>query len=168
MQVTDQPERRQRVRRRSDRRRTWPFVLIVAVSFTVLAVAFHDLNDVRNLSRGNRTLISRLGADERELAAVQGAQARAGATHRKQIAASDLKLCTKLYGQIVTLEKTSAAQATVAIYHHLLPSIPLPEIRALVKNAHQGAKRVEKQFDPAQCHQLPSQKIVKAPKQPAK
>lgn len=153
-------ERRHKARRRGDRRRTWPFLLLTAVSFAVLAIAFDQISTVRSLSTDNRTLIKNQGRDEAKLTKVIARQASEGKTHRAQIAASDLQLCTKLYGQIVALEKTSARQATVAIYHHLLPSIPLPEIRALVASAHAGAKRAEAQFDPAQCHNLPSQHLT--------
>lgn len=161
MQVIEQ-ERRHKTRRKSDRRRTWPFVVLMIVSFLVLAAAFHDIEKVRDLSNSNRTLINRIGGDERKLAGVTKRQATEGVTHRKQIAASDLQLCTKLYGQIVRLEKNSAATATVPIYHRLLPSIPLSDIRNLVKSAQSGALRVEAQFDPKQCRMLPSQKITKA------
>jgi hypothetical protein len=147
---------------RRERNRTLPFLAVVLLSFVILVLVFRDVGDVRNLSQSNRMLITRLAGDEARLANVTKTLATQGETHRKQIAASDLQLCTKLYGQVVQLEKNSAATATVAIYHRLLPSIPLSDIRNLVRSAQAGALRVERQFDPAQCHQLPSQKITKA------
>lgn len=160
--MTDPQERRYKIRRREDRRRSRPFIVLMIVSFLVLAAAFHDIEKVRDLSNSNRTLIKNQGRDETKLKRVIQLQTTEGATHRKQIAASDLQLCTKLYGQIVRLEKDSAATTTVAIYHHLLPSVPLTDIRNLVKSAQSGALRVEAQFNPKQCRMLPSQKITKA------
>lgn len=173
MWVTDHEHAREEARnkredagiKRSERRersRTRPFAFVVILSFVILLLCFRDINDVRNLSQSNRTFIEKQATDEHELATLTKLQAREGATHRRQIAASDLQLCTKLYGQIVRLEKNSAATATVPIYHRLLPSIPLSDIRNLVQSAQAGALRVEKQFAPAQCHQLPSQKITKS------
>lgn len=147
---------------RRERSRTWPFFAVVLVSFVVLVLALRDVENVRHLSNSNRALIFRQGEDESKLATLAKTQLAEGATHRAALAASDLQLCTKLYGQIVRLEKNSAATATVPIYHRLLPSIPLSDIRNLVQSAQAGALRVEKQFAPAQCHQLPSQKITKS------
>lgn len=144
-------------------RSTAAFVAVVLVALAVTAYVVYQQGVVTKLAADNKTSIGRLATDEAVLATIQLRQAAEGKTHREQIAASDLQLCTKLYGQIVLLEKTSAAQATVAIYHHLLPSLPLSEIRALVANAHDQAARVEAQFDPKQCHQLPSQKFAPKP-----
>lgn len=147
-------------------RSTAAFVIVVLVALAVVGYVVHEQGVTKDLSVSNKAAIVRLARDEGKLekdegkiSRLQRQQAAQGKLHRRQIAASDLQLCTKLYGQIVQLEKNAAAQATVAIYHHLLPSIPLREIKALVANAQAGALKVEAQFDPKQCSTLPSQKF---------
>lgn len=76
------------------------------------------------------------------------------------VAASDLELCTKLYGQIESVDKAQLAQTNARYIHRILPSLPIKDVESLVRTNRAQIKKNIKNFDPAQCHDLPTQALL--------
>lgn len=86
--------------------------------------------------------------------------AAAGRTTRATIAESELDLCVRIYSQITLTERVAYQQATLTYYRQVLPDIADRTIRRLLANNRRQIRILLAEYNPAHCHDLPSQQYL--------